>query len=117
VVVEVDNKVIVSGEPLKGVVSLLLDVPYPMPVDKITVELTGKEKVMWDGSDSKQKDHKHSGKIVIKRIIIKIVQDITYFDKGLVQPGLHKFPFTFELPPDLPSSFFYVGEKGANIQI
>lgn len=51
ITVSVDHQHIMTGSKVTGVVHLKLDKEYPS--DKLVIELTGKEKVIWEGSDSK----------------------------------------------------------------
>lgn len=39
------------------------------------------------------------------------------FPNGEAKPNCEKFPFAFQLPNELPSSFFYVGAKESELRI
>lgn len=51
VIVTLDNKHFMSGDTIKGEVSYKLLKDYPG--EHLIIELVGKEKVMWEGSDKK----------------------------------------------------------------
>ena len=113
VTILLDNQHVMTGQKITGKVVCKLDKFYPS--HQLVIQLTGKEKVIWEGSDSKHKEKKHSGKIVIKNKIITMPQTLKEFQDGKVPTGEHSFPFSFDLPVDLPPTFFFVGSKESEI--
>eukprot|EP00347_Sterkiella_histriomuscorum_P016070 403354603 len=106
---------LMSGDQINGEVHYKLLKEFPG--EHLTVELVGKEKVIWEGHDKKNASPKHPGKIVMKKEILNVKQTLKKFDKLHVESGQATFPFSFELPRDLPPSLFYLGQKDAKIQI
>lgn len=49
--VQVDHQHIMAGSKLTGTVHLKLDKEYPS--EKLVIELAGKERAIWEGSDPK----------------------------------------------------------------
>ena len=105
--ITLDNKHFMSGQTLTGSLSYKLDDNYPG--NEIVLELVGKEKLFWDGKDSKNTDPKHSGKIVIKRQLFKVFQTIHRFADKNKTKGMQSFKFALPLPKELPSSILFVG--------
>ena len=114
IVITLDSKHFMAGQTLQGSVSYKFDDNYPS--DFITLELIAKEKVMWEGTDLKNKDPKHCGKVVIKRQIFKVVQTVFKFNNGK-NKGMQTVRFAIPLPPELPSSILFLGPKQSRIQI
>lgn len=104
-----------AGQKISGTISYVLEKEYP-GAEKIVLELTGKERYIWEGSDDKHKSGKHSGKICIKQTTLRLNQVIHTFEKGKAESGKNAFPFTIQLPNELPPSFLYVGEEGAELR-
>ncbi len=98
-----------AGQRITGTVSYLLDEPFH--AEKITVELTGKERHMWEGSDANYFNKKHPGKICIKNTLLKMSIVVHKFTNGEAKTGSEKFPFAFQLPNELPPSFLFVGAR------
>lgn len=96
-----------GGQAITGKVSYQLSKPFS--AEKLTLELIGQERLLWEGSDDKHHSSKHSGKIYMKRTILKLQEVIQNFPSGEVKPGSHSFPFTIQLPNELEPSFFFVG--------
>ncbi|CDW75052.1 UNKNOWN [Stylonychia lemnae] len=113
--VTLDNQHLMTGEVVKGEVSYKLTQAYPG--EHLIVEFIGKEKVIYEGSDKKNHDPKHSGKIVIKKELIRLTNKLQIFDKLKVEPGQAQFPFEFKIPQELPSSLFFLGHKEGKISI
>ena len=44
-------------------------------------------------------------------------QDVYYFADNQVPQGQFSFPFSFQLPPWLPDSFFYKGHRKSTLYI
>jgi hypothetical protein len=107
VIIKVDHQHVMAGQRVTGNITCKLDEAYP--ADKLAIELTGKEKVIWEGSDSKHHDPKHSGRITMKHKILTLHQVVAQFSEKRLKKGEHSFPFSFDLPMDLPPSFFFVG--------
>lgn len=72
VLVTLDHNHYMAGQTISGQVSYVLDKPFP--AEKLTLELTGTERLHWDGSDDKHKNSKHSGKICMKQNVLKLSQ-------------------------------------------
>ena len=66
----VDHQHLMTGDKVTGTVTYKLLKPFPG--EHIKVELVGKEKIMWEGSDKKNTDPKHPGKIVIKKTLLQL---------------------------------------------
>ena len=82
-----------TGEQVKGDVTYKLTEAYPG--EHLIVEFIGKEKVIFEGSDKKNHDPKHSGKVVIKKELIRLEHKLKMFDKLKVEAGSATFPFEF----------------------
>lgn len=91
--IELDNQHYVAGQRITGTVSYLLDDTFP--AEKITLELTGKERHLWEGHDENHMNKKHPGKICIKSTLLKMSVVLHKFPSGEAQPGCQKFPFAF----------------------
>lgn len=74
-----------AGDEVHGEVQYKLLKDFPG--EHITVELVGVEKVLYDGNDKKCHNPKHSGKIYMKREIIRQKVTLAKFDKFHVEAG------------------------------
>lgn len=79
--------------------------------------MTGKERHLWEGHDENHINKKHPGKICIKGTLLKMSVVLHKFLNGEAKAGGQKFPFAFQLPNELPSSFFYVGAKESELRV
>lgn len=111
VLIKLDNQHYQTGQRVTGSVSFVLDKPYP--ADKLTLELTGTEQAIWEGSDDKHKNPKYSGMICMKSTVLRLSQVLASFPEGLVTTGSKVFPFAIQLPTDLPPSFLYLGKDNS----
>ena len=100
-----------AGQTVTGSVSYVLEKPYP--AEKLTLELLGREMLVWDGYDDKNLSAKYPGKICMKSTTIKLQQVLVSFPNGEAKVGKQTIPFTIQLPNELPPSFLYVGKNGA----
>ena len=73
------------GQRIKGVVSYALEKPFQ--ADKLTIELTGKEQLIFDGYDDKHIDSKHPGKVCMKHTTLRLTQVLHSFENGVVVTG------------------------------
>lgn len=53
----------------------------------------------------------------MKRQIIKLATVVQNFPAGTVPKGSVKFPFSIDLPQDLPSTFVFAGQKDCELRI
>lgn len=104
-----------EGDLIKGSVSYKLLEPFPG--EKLTIELFGKEKVMWEGDDKKNHDPKHPDHIVMKKTFMHETKVLKTFENFTVDKGTSSFDFTFKIPSGSPSSFFFTGVKSSRIQV
>jgi Arrestin (or S-antigen), N-terminal domain len=89
----------------------------PFPAEKLIIELTGKERHLWEGHDNMSMNQKHSGKICVKNTMLKLQNVLHTFPEGVATVKTEKFPFQFMLPNDLPPSFYFVGNKTSELRI
>ena len=113
--IELDHQHYMTGQAITGHVISNLEKPFP--ADSIIVQLTGRERIMWDGHDPRALSKKHPGKIFIKTQIYKLEFVIKNFPDGQVKKGLQKFPFQIQLPPQMTPSFFFVGSEGSELDV
>ena len=107
-VVMVDSKRVTAGQRVTGKVSVQLIESYPS--DKIILQLVGKLKVLFEGDDSEFYDRKHDNRVTIRKNLILLSQVLETFPDKNVPKGTRKYPFAFDIPINLPSSFIYTGE-------
>lgn len=83
--------------------------------DKLQLEFIGKEKTYFDHYETNlEKGHgENKGRSIIiqKTILLKV------FEGRIVMPGVYEFPFTIDLPINLPSSMVYCGPKRSMMRI
>jgi Arrestin (or S-antigen), N-terminal domain len=70
VLITLQNNHFMAGQTISGQVSYLCDKPYP--AEKLQLELTGYERLMWEGSDDKSRSAKHSDMIYVKTNTLRI---------------------------------------------
>ena len=90
----------VPGEIVYGQIQIQLEQSYPSK--ELVVEIIGHEKVYWKTHENKSV-HIHKGKQEIYRHPIVLSR----FPDGILPVGQYTFAFTFELPPQLVSSFVF----------
>ncbi|XP_013409375.1 arrestin domain-containing protein 4 isoform X1 [Lingula anatina] len=92
------------GEILRGCVSVYF--PEPTFIKHITVQIKGEATVGWEDK-SHEKFRAHETYInVIKKLIASSPNNRRQLEKGT-----HDFPFQYELPSNIPSSF--IGKQGS----
>nr|XP_022329069.1 arrestin domain-containing protein 3-like [Crassostrea virginica] len=96
-----------SGQTVSG--RALVDLESEMKMREIRLEFLGKSRVHWTEQHGSGK-HRHTRHYSANELYFNNV--VTVFGKGLgggdehtLPPGQHHFPFSFMLPPNLPSSF------------
>lgn len=115
VLITLDNKHIHSGDKITGTVSYKLLEKFP--AEKLQLELYGTEKIMWEGTDKKNHDPKHNGKIVMKKTFLQETKIVKTFDKFSAEIGTESFQFEFKIPEGSPSSLLFLGSKESKIQV
>jgi hypothetical protein len=85
------------------------------PAAKLGIWVSGIEKTRWaheaklEGSD-KKKAHGINK-------FFDLEETLATFDKIRVEPGFYTFPFSFVIPPWVPSSFIYSGKIAPKLSI
>lgn len=105
-----------SGQTVNGHVTYLCDKPFP--AEKLYIELTGTERLYWEGDDSAHKNAKHPGMICIKTNILRVTKVLSTFSETSFKTvhGKESFPFSMQLPENLPSSFVHI-DKDAYLRM
>jgi Arrestin (or S-antigen), N-terminal domain len=81
-----------TGQLIQGTVEYELE--KDMPADAILIDITGKERLLWDGYDPKATSKKHPGKIYLNTQIYKQQYVIHKFAPGSsVKAGKSQIPF------------------------
>jgi len=94
-----------SGSCINGVVVLeLREIFYS---DRIRIEFKGAEKCYFDTGDFGY--HSGVGDIKGKNILKHDVYILKNFPEGRIYPGTYEFPFSIDLPYQLPSTLIYAG--------
>lgn len=106
VLITLQDNHFMAGQRVSGQVSYLCDKPFP--AEKFYIELTGYQRLIWDGDDERHRSSKHPGKIYVKLNTLRITQVLVNFSEGKMVQGREIFPFTIQLPENLPSSVHYV---------
>ncbi|XP_062620950.1 arrestin domain-containing protein 3-like [Saccostrea cucullata] len=113
--IDLDNKlgVYTPGETVSG--KTILELETEMEMREIRLECDGKTHVAWsehiDGGDGMDKTKHYSGNEEhFDKTIPVFGKGLGSGDENRLPAGKHVFPFSFVLPPDLPSSF--EGEHG-----
>jgi len=127
--VKLDKDAVNPGDTLSGTIYVDLKVPYPG--DKICLEVKGSEYVKWIEKEARHRPSTQPNAPpgametyyvdVTREATRDIIQnDLTVYDwigKTTVPPGQYTFPFSFQIPPGLPGSFFFRrGEAVAEIK-
>lgn len=112
--IEMNEVTQIAGQMMYGIVHLDLWKPYTAHVLKI--ELEGVEKTKWVKKERHGK-HKHFKKHRGKNTIISISHPLHNFQGNMAQPGQYSFPFNFQLPAWLPSSFIFYGPKRSDMSV
>ena len=60
---------------------------------KLTIELMGREKHVYDGYDIKHMDIKHPGKVCIKKTLLSFTIVLKSFERGKVLIDYEEYPF------------------------
>ncbi|XP_063422235.1 arrestin domain-containing protein 17-like [Mytilus trossulus] len=100
--IELENNkdVYFPGDIVAG--NLVLELWSPMQVEELKLTLSGEAKIpYWNTTDSFRSSYERYFKQSV--VILESVEEIK--DGHDVQEGVNKYPFTFELPPNLPTSF------------
>lgn len=104
----------IAGQMMHGIVHLDLHKPFPAHV--LRLEFEGVEKTKWSKKEKHCKNKnfkKHKG----KNTIITITHGLYVFPGNTAQAGQYSFPFTFQLPPWLPSSFIFYGPERCEMSV
>ncbi|CAC5378022.1 unnamed protein product [Mytilus coruscus] len=100
--VELDNNkdVYFPGDIVAG--NIVLELYSPMQIQELNLTFTGEAKVeWWDICFNVQGESEQ----YFKQSVVVLEKDEERKDGHDVQEGANKYPFTFELPPKLPTSF------------
>jgi hypothetical protein len=76
---------------ITGHVSYALERDFP--ADSIVIEISGKERLLWDGYDPRAVSKKHTGKIYLKTVIFK-TQYVIHKFAGPIKQWSNKIPFS-----------------------
>jgi len=60
---------------------------------------------------------KHPGKICIKNTVLKMSVVLQKFPNSQADSGRGEFAFAFQLPNELPPTFFFVGPKQSELRV
>jgi Arrestin (or S-antigen), N-terminal domain/Arrestin (or S-antigen), C-terminal domain len=106
IVLILNNSIIASGQDITGIANLIISNPVETKILKFVFK--GKEKTYFKKqSTSGEYFKKYHG----EKTIIKIELDMHEWKAGYLDPGEHRFPFMFETPFELPSSFSFKSSK------
>ena len=111
IILEKENYI--AGETIRGSVTLRLRAPYRS--DKLELEFAGKEIAYFDPYDSNRESG--MGEIKSMHIIIKTHILLYAFPDAIALPGVYTYPFSIDLPTDIPSSFLYCGMRRSLLRI
>jgi len=98
-----------SGETVHG--QILINLSDSKNFRKIKIELVGEGRVQWQETrtvtrrDSDGKSHSETVTDYFKNHETYVKQETVLHAGPGLPPGIHYFPFSFMLPPNLPSSF------------
>ncbi|XP_048733656.1 arrestin domain-containing protein 3-like [Ostrea edulis] len=112
--INLDNSkgIFVSGETVSG--RATLDLESEMKVREISLAFVGKSNVHWSerqgSSDNRHTVFYTATEYYFNNVVCVFGKGLGGGDEHFLQPGQHVFPFSFVLPPNLPSSF--EGGKG-----
>ncbi len=81
VLITLDNQHYMAGQQITGTVTVLLDKPFP--AEKLTIQLQGKERYMWEGRDDLSMNKKHSGMICVKNTLLKMQVVLKTYPDGV----------------------------------
>uniref|UniRef100_A0A915KGX7 Arrestin C-terminal-like domain-containing protein n=1 Tax=Romanomermis culicivorax TaxID=13658 RepID=A0A915KGX7_ROMCU len=103
--IEFENPYVFAGQWLQGFV--VFDVGRkPQRVKNLTLRLNGKTKVAWPAGATIAAESSKEIQILDEKLDLSpFLARIQLNNNGKLPPGVHKIPFAYILPPDLPSSF------------
>ena len=99
--IQLNNQVYHPGATVTG--SLLLDTDQPKSYKQILVHFSGRSYVRWRESDGQGSRECVSGESYFDSFIP--LWDSQQSPEGKLPPGQYCWPFTFVIPPSVPSSF------------
>ncbi len=111
IVIETEHSHFNPGETLRGFATVVVE--QPVMCTGLYLSLKGKEKTRIVESSSQQRGNQRVSSTTTYYSSRQLIEDsVCLFEAmgdGPISPGTYSFPFSFDLPCDLPSSFFRRG--------